>query len=202
MHAVVVVDDASFISRLPIRHIDSGEYLDFTIYHGSTCVKYPYGEMKRAVFDIYLDEPLVELAVIGFCISHEIILGDCKELFTCQYFPSIEPHGISSHHADADQNIQQDSLLEVKVSDSNYLYLVVNASSLTVLKAGKGVFAKVNISKGSIICEYRGAVKALSVIGNRRTSDKMMLVRRIDAALYVILVCAYINDCTSFSNPS
>lgn len=167
-------------------------------------------EIKRAVFDIYLDEQLVELSVISFCIAHDIGLGDCKELFrvVSQYFPSISPRDTSSQNADSDQNkgsIQLDSMLDVEVADSDYLYLQVKASSLPVLKAGKGVFAKVNISVGSIICEYRGAVKTLTGVGNRRISDKMMLVRGIDAVIYVILgnnICAYINDCTSFSEPT
>lgn len=48
-------------------------------------------------------------------------------------------------------------------------------------------------------------MKTFTSVGNRRISDKMMMVRGIDAVLYVILgnnICAYINDCTSFSKPT
>ena len=38
-------------------------------------------EIKRELFDIYLDEQLVELSVIGFCIVHDIGLGDFQEHF-------------------------------------------------------------------------------------------------------------------------
>jgi hypothetical protein len=177
---------------IPLQYLSSGE------------------EIKRTTFEIYLDEQLVEISVIGFCTAHDIGLGDCKELFrvVSQYFPSIDPQDTSSHNAETDQNkgnIQLDSMSDAEVADSDYLYLQVKASSLPVLKAGKGVFAKVNISRGSIICEYRGAVKTLTSVGNRRISDKMMMVRGIDAVLYVILgnnICAYINDCTSLSKPT
>lgn len=45
-------------------------------------------------------------------------------------------------------------------------------------------------------------MKTLTIVGNRRIIDKMMLVREIDAVLCVILgnnICPYINDCPSFS---
>ena len=46
----------------------------------------------------------------------------------------------------------------ISATDSDWMVIYVNESSLPVPNIGKGVFARMDIESGELICEYRGPV--------------------------------------------
>ena len=84
--------------------------------------------------------------------------------------------------------------------DSDYLFLYVKQSTLPIENAGLGVFAKVDIPAGEIICEYRGLIykkendnESKNAIGK---SDKLFSFS-FDDIQYNIngnSICSLVND--------
>ena len=105
-------------------------------------------------------------------------------------------------------DVNNDGNDDIAAVDSDYLMLYRAASTLPVLNIGYGVFAKSDISKDSLICEYRGPVIAQKDVDRYHKStnnDKLFNVEGPDGKSYHILgenICAYINDCTSIMNKS
>jgi hypothetical protein len=79
--------------------------------------------------------------------------------------------------------------------DSDFLVLEMRPSSLPGVQ-GYGVFAKVDIPPGEVICEMRGAIVPNSVLID---SDKLYtLSTNFSKDLMKLIVtnlCAYVNDC-------
>lgn len=96
---------------------------------------------------------------------------------------------ISSLHRDTDDII-----------DSDNLFLYVNQSSLPDESAGLGVFAKVDIPAGEILCEYRGPTSKNGFA--TRPSDKLFSVTTMNEIEYVIdgnNICSVVNDAVLLS---
>ena len=93
---------------------------------------------------------------------------------------------------------------EVKAVDSDYLVLYSDRSRLNDAfverDIGTGVFAKVDIPKDMILCEYRGPVILASEFHKFKDFDKAYNILGLDGRNYKILgdtLCAKINDCTA-----
>eukprot|EP01041_Mallomonas_annulata_P005251 gene5251-10505_t len=88
----------------------------------------------------------------------------------------------------------------VSAVDSDYLSIEKRPSQLPISTAGDGVYAKVLLLKGSIICEYRGPIIADKDFLSLAKNDKMFSIIGPDNEKYHIVgenICAYINDCTA-----
>ena len=93
----------------------------------------------------------------------------------------------------------------LQLFDSDHFLINISPSLLRNTN-NDGVFAKVDISFGAIICEYRGPIIAdkdrlAYVVSNPKT--KMMATYGLDGEIYHIIgrnICADIQDCTSTSN--
>jgi SET domain-containing protein len=88
---------------------------------------------------------------------------------------------------------------------SDNLYIEKRTSLLPIKNAGIGVFAKMNISNGTIICEYRGPIISEEYFPMLIDNDKLLDVPNSDGKEHKIIgnnICAYINDCTSALNRS
>ena len=85
--------------------------------------------------------------------------------------------------------------------DSDYCFLFMAQSTLPVPGIGVGVFAKLDIPEGEIICEYRGQVGEPLFAPH---SDKRFSSRVENTALNLVgnTICAYINDCAWIYNNS
>ena len=92
--------------------------------------------------------------------------------------------------------------------DSDHFLITIGPSSLTTGNIGDGVFAKVDIPKDGIICEYRGPViaeKDRFTYSNSYPMAKILTTQGPDGLLYSIIgqnICSKINDCTSTLNAS
>ena len=104
-----------------------------------------------------------------------------------------------------EKNVEPD---EINAVDSDYFLIVNGPSTLPVNNIGSGVFAKVNIPNGGIICEYRGPIiaeKDMKQYYTATKNDKLFDIIGPDGEKYHIIgqnLCAYINDCTSIMNSS
>ena len=94
--------------------------------------------------------------------------------------------------------------------DSDYLFLYVKQSTLPIENAGLGVFAKVDIPAGEIICEFRGLIYKNEHESDRDTvnrndinpnknnqSDKLFSIQSIDNINYMLngnSICSLVND--------
>jgi hypothetical protein len=86
-------------------------------------------------------------------------------------------------------------------SDSDFFFLYMAQSTLPVPGIGTGVFAKLDIPAGELICEYRGQIGEPSF---DPYSDKLVSIR-VEGNLLSIsgnTICAYINDCAWIYNNS
>ena len=87
----------------------------------------------------------------------------------------------------------QTSSAALPATDSDYLYLYMTKSSIPI-DVGLGVFAKVDIPAGEIICEYRGPMIDFDI---PYSSDKKFRAGTREGRTYSILgntICAMIND--------
>lgn len=87
--------------------------------------------------------------------------------------------------------------------DTDYLALYTAPTSLPVKEIGLGVFAKFDIPRGEILCEYRGiAIDAAD--RNRVHSDKVFDIRTPDGKIYSLIgdnICTSINDAVHIFSP-
>jgi len=88
----------------------------------------------------------------------------------------------------------------VRGMQSDYFRVYTQPSSISGI-SGVGVFARMPIQQGSIICEYRGPI-VLSEHSNKVKSDKKMTMSYQGKSYTVIGqgVCALINDCRDIAN--
>jgi hypothetical protein len=82
--------------------------------------------------------------------------------------------------------------------ESDFLFMEIKETTLPVQSAGLGVFAKVTIPSGEILCEYRGAI--ISKESYDYISEYVFTTYAAGEALSIIPdfnkpICAYINDC-------
>ena len=97
---------------------------------------------------------------------------------------------------------ERDSM-NIQAVDSDYFMLYTNRSGLNDAlvdqDVGMGVFAKIDIPKNMIICEYRGPIIQASDFYKMRDFDKAYAITGPDGKDYKILgdtLCAKINDCS------
>jgi len=93
--------------------------------------------------------------------------------------------------------------INIPYINSDYLYLEKRVSLLPIDNVGQGVFAKVNISHDTIICEYRGPIISEEYFPLLIDNDKLFDINNSNNKHYKIIgnnICAYINDCTSVLN--
>jgi hypothetical protein len=112
---------------------------------------------------------------------------------------NIEGHSITKNH------IKKDIIPNVAVIESDYLYIEKRSSLLPIENAGIGVFAKLDISNNTIICEYRGPIITEEYYSNFYHNDKLFDITNINGKKHKIIgnnICSYINDCTSALNRS
>ena len=94
----------------------------------------------------------------------------------------------------------------VSAVDSDFFLIYNKDSTLPVENIGNGVFAKRDIKKDSLICEYRGPIiesKDEHRLTDINMRNKLFSIRGPDGNQYSIVgtnVCALINDCTSIMN--
>jgi hypothetical protein len=83
--------------------------------------------------------------------------------------------------------------------DSDFLFLYVAPTSLPYAGGGVGVFAKVAIPKGEILCEHRGAVLPASVA--YQSDYSFTITTAVHQSVNIIPqhgkmgICAFFNDC-------
>lgn len=83
--------------------------------------------------------------------------------------------------------------------DSEFLFLDVAPTSLPYEGGGMGVFAKVSIPAGEILCEHRGAVLPASVA--YKSDYSFTITTAVHQSVNIIPqhgkmgICAFINDC-------
>jgi hypothetical protein len=95
--------------------------------------------------------------------------------------------------------------INISYIHSDNLYIEKRSSLLPIENAGIGVFAKLNISNNTIICENRGPIITEEYYSNFCHNDKLFDITNINGKKHKIIgnnICSYINDCTSALNRS
>ena len=117
---------------------------------------------------------------------------------TNELFNGLEAAGAKGGGGNANEGEGIDAV------DSDYFVLYSDRSRLNDAfvdrDVGTGVFAKVDIPKNMILCEYRGPVILSSEFTKFKDFDKAYNVVGLDGRSYKILgdtLCAKINDCTA-----
>ena len=100
-------------------------------------------------------------------------------LFICY----IEAYKSTTNH-DKEDNTSNIITSNVVVVDSDNLYIEKRTSLLPIENAGIGVFAKVNISNDTIICEYRGPIISEEYYSIFNYNDKLF---KVTSSIYITL---------------
>ena len=93
---------------------------------------------------------------------------------------------------DKEDNASNIITSNVVVVDSDNLYIEKRSSLLPIENAGIGVFAKVNISNDTIICEYRGPIISEEYYSIFNYNDKLFNINNINGKEYKIIVIIYV----------